>query len=202
MTLLLDTFTDTAGNDLATHTGESGHTWSVHVGSGTLVFTDANRVRLGNASTISYKNSYAPPSADYAVVGVIRCVTNLDNQTGILARVASGANTFVEFRINPGSGIWELYQRVAGSFTSISTAAVTPQANTDYTLKLAVSGTAVEGYVNGVAVVGGTTSIADAGLIGLRVSPNFGQNNNTGWQFDSLDVLAGRPRTFVAAMVG
>ena len=63
-----DSFTDTTGTSLASHTAASGTTWTHLAGGANAVITDANRVRRNGlvGYTIDYA-SQTPASADYSV---------------------------------------------------------------------------------------------------------------------------------------
>lgn len=91
-----DTCTDTAGTTFASHTGETGATWTLITdagGNGEVLISDANRIRCNsvgvNGSNAAYYPSGSPAGADYSVESDFRCVTN-NGIMGLLIR-ADGA---------------------------------------------------------------------------------------------------------------
>src|SRR3546814_9399686 len=64
-----DSFTDTAGTALASHTGETGASWTQHPSfAAGMTITDANRCRPSSSgSIIAYYASGVPAGADYEV---------------------------------------------------------------------------------------------------------------------------------------
>src|ERR1022692_1236936 len=64
-----DSFTDTAGTALTSHTGETGATWAKNGGfsGGSVIITDSNRIRSGVSGASVYYASGDPNLADYSV---------------------------------------------------------------------------------------------------------------------------------------
>lgn len=118
MAFVSDTFTDTAGTNLSSHTGETGASWTIHTdggGNGALLISDANRLRcsaLGvNTATALYYASGTPSGADYSVEADFVCLSAAA-RCGILLRYVdegSGANGdgyFLEYRQFFGWRLW------------------------------------------------------------------------------------------------
>src|SRR5690242_14262483 len=78
-----DTFsTGSSGDNLNTHTGETGATWTKNptvVGGSDMVLTDAGRVIPAGSTKGSYYASGTPASAEYDVQATVRRVTTLSD---------------------------------------------------------------------------------------------------------------------------
>jgi hypothetical protein len=135
-TFVNDTFTDTNLVALASHTGETGATWTLHpsYSSGTA-FIDANRVRPQDVN-VAYYASGVPGVADYYVEAPFFNASAIDTNTGICARMSTSADTMYYLRWN---GLeWQLYRDVAGVFTLLGTFAETFSVSSTRTVRLDV----------------------------------------------------------------
>lgn len=212
MAVVQDTFTDTAGTLLTSHTGEVGATWTNHpVFEATIQITDVNRIRPSTASTANGCLAYAsgvPSTADYSV-SVVVVAKSLDDLAGVRGRHDTTANTCYEAIYN-AVGIstqWRLAKRVAGAFTELGTFSQAISLDTAYTLKLEMIGTAIKLYVDDVERVsvtdGDVTAVGRAAVTfwGDDVTPS----NTVGIHLDSLTAdVAGvsRRQGLRAALMG
>src|SRR5438876_780537 len=112
-----DSFTDTAGTHLESHTGEVGATWTKHPNeSFDCVITNANRLRnnsSGNAS--AYYASGTPQSANHDITADLYCASNPTgtnfNSASLLGRLSTGAQTYYMARYeadNAPTAAWQL----------------------------------------------------------------------------------------------
>jgi len=173
MSFVNDTFTDTAGTLLQSHTGEAGATWAKHpnFSGGEAMISDANRVREGSTggSAAVYYASGSPASADYDVIGTVH-VTSAAGDGGVWGRMdPSGAGPSGYWaRYNFGTGNWELYSFSGGSPTLVGSFAQTLTVGNDYVVKLEMRGTAIKVYVDGVQRISvtdsGTSAAGKAGI--------------------------------------
>lgn len=94
-----------------------------------------------------------------------------DANAGIVFRVQD-ANNYYMYRINSSNQKLELYKSVNGQLTLVSGTAFAAQANQWYTIKAAVKGNAVKGYVDGVLKTEWTNPVTEltAGKIGFRTT--------------------------------
>ncbi|GLX70984.1 right-handed parallel beta-helix repeat-containing protein [Paenibacillus glycanilyticus] len=135
-------------------------TWSVAT-DGTQVYKQTN--------TSGEANAYAGDSSwdNYAVQADIKLNNQvIDTGSGILARYTD-SNNFYMLRLNL-SGKLQLYKRVAGTFTLLGESAENVTVGTSYTLKLAVNGSTVKGYLNGVEKISKADTSLSSGKIGAR----------------------------------
>src|SRR5208282_63314 len=89
-----DTFTDTAGTELAAHLPDSGGVWTLDsfYNTGDMVITNANRLRSNSANNALYRHSAVPPSADYDVACDVVSLTDVSG-TSVAGRVQAGLGT-------------------------------------------------------------------------------------------------------------
>ena len=85
---------------------------------------------------------------------------------GLLAR-ASGSTKFYRLALMPGNQV-QLQAVNGSSVTVIGGASRTVSTGTWYTLAIEVDGTSVRGTVDGTLVAAGTSSVSNAGRIGLQ----------------------------------
>lgn len=182
MAFVSDSFTDTDGTNLGSHTGETGATWTIHPSYSVHAKIQSNRA-YANGALRCYYASGTPASADYAVEGVIRRVTKTGN-AGIAGRVDTSANTMY-LVIWQGGANWELYKFVSGTGTQLGSGYNDdPADGTDRTVKLEMIGTAIKVYVDGTERISVTDSaITAAGRAGIRTNT---ATTTTGYHIDSL----------------
>lgn len=188
---LSDSFTDTAGTSLISHTPEAGGPWTMLAGSNTDFQIDNTAARLycPSQSNPSMAVGASPPSADYSVFVNLQ---NFDNLTGagIVARasLSSGLNGYLMRLANDFPGTrWQLFKYVSGTRTSLGTGTVGNLAGGTMTMELIVSGTTITGKINGSSVISVTdTSISAIGAPGVfQDGNNQGQSTGHHW----IDIL-------------
>lgn len=184
-----DSFTDTPGVALASHSPEVGGPWVKHpsYASGALVVSDANRARANNANPACYYLSAAPTTADYDVEAVIFVASNLSNIL-VAGRISTGADTMYAARYTLSGGVWQLVRIVAGVVTPIgATFAQALTATQLLTARLSMRGSTIKMFIDGVE----RASVVDAnitatGRAGLRVGSGTSPSNTTGYHYESL----------------
>lgn len=149
-TRTLDSFTDTAGTVLTSHTGETGATWTKTTGTGSVVVTAAGRLR-GNAT----QNVY------YYSSGV--CATDeMDVTADVVQRSAASASVSIYGRLNTTQATgyfaqrttnWSLRKIVNTSVTFLASFAQALTTDQVYALKLEVRAAAKKVYVDGVEIL-------------------------------------------------
>lgn len=179
MSFLTDTFTDTNGTAMTSHTSDSGATWS------NMNFLATNTAQISGNTMIgvgAYMSSATPASADYYVEGTLHIVANGSLDFDLIARAqgASGA-AFYELHYyygwgGSGTGGFHLRYYNGSAFSDLATLdyAVTSFTNgSDYTIRLKVSGTAISGYVTDVntpIITATDSTIATAGKPGISLA--------------------------------
>ncbi|TBL68354.1 family 16 glycoside hydrolase [Paenibacillus thalictri] len=136
-------------------------TWSVGTdGTKVLSQTDtgtSGRIFAGNAAW-----------SDYTVEARVKAnELPVNSASGILARATADYNNYYWLRLHQ-SGKVQLYKKVSGGTpVLLQETAQSVGAGTWNTLKLAVNGSAITGYVNGVQKIAVTDSSLTGGLIGV-----------------------------------
>jgi len=183
--------TGTDGDALTAHTPGTGSTWVKHAAAGGVATIKTNRV-CSDSGECDYYNDATPGSADYYTSADMVVITN-SIYSGLLVRMNTSATTWYGAGYDNGSGNWEMFKAVGGSFfgvtggTSVSSGG--PLTGT-YALKLEVSGTGatvtVVFSVNGVPTITGAD--ADANRITATGKAGFYSSSSTiaGYHFDNM----------------
>ena len=206
-----DSFTGTSGSALTSHTGELGATWAHQAGGADAQITDANRIRRSDAGilqpdyTIDYTTA-TPPSADYSVEADLVVRSNMTgDMAGVIGRHNTATNTFYMARWEQSDASWNLVKYTNGTVSYLNYAASQPAlvVNEAYRIRLEMTGTTLNLYVNGVLKVTTTdATITAAGKAGIMDGNNGGSSlavdktNTTGIHFDNFQVT---PSTYPRA---
>jgi len=179
-----DTFTDTAGTLLESHTGETGAAWTRNPSFSTAsaAITAAGRCR-GNAVNAVYYESGVPASADYDVEADLYVASNA-NLCGIIARQSTTAPTYYLLDYE-ASGSFRLYTVVNGATLNTTSYAMALTVGQTYHLRLAVRGSQVACFVNSQQIM----SVTDANISAAgRAGVFFGaaDTDSTGYQLDNF----------------
>lgn len=197
-----DTFTDTAGTTLSSHSAN----WIKHStsGSGNLVISDANRVRYSSSGSSEsfWYHAGTPASADYTVKADYVRKDGSNGAIFVTGRTSTSNTTYYGARYNyvSGAGNWELFKRIVGSFTQLgSGVSQTLTVDTAYEGKLKMVGSTIELFKegSGTASISVTdTSITAAGKAGLRAS-GYAGSDTTSLHIDnfSADDIVGSSAT-------
>lgn len=192
-----DTFTDTDGTALASHTADDGGTWTEHTsyGTGDAVISDANRARTTTANATCYYHSGTPLNANYSVQATIHQVSAAGSPA-ICGRIDTAANTMYFARYNNGGSSWELFKLVAGTPTQIDGGAVGQALSNGvgYVLKLEMIGDQLRVYVDGTLIIGPITNadITAAGKAGIRNNSTATNATARHWDnFSAVDISVG-----------
>jgi hypothetical protein len=201
---VVDSFTDTATTDLASHTGETGATWTNR--QGTCVISDANRVRSSVGSAY-YTASGSPTSFEYDLVAVVRCVTdNNDSRCGPMGRsdgadIATADFYWARMDVVSSDGV-ALLKFVAGAATSLGAYAFTLSNATDYTVLLSIRDGAKRVYIDNVERISSADNAVD-GSLGNLVGVRFDRSSSdtTALHIDSFSATdpAAAPSLYVNA---
>lgn len=198
-----DTFTDSAGTDLASHTPETG-SWTEHGPSaaGSLVI-NSNNVRVGaNAESVYYQA--APGTSEYDVEVTISPGTMTDFLlSGVAGRIDTAASTFYRacYTNVGGTNKFALEKVVAGAATTLGTFNATLSGST--TLKLQIRNAAKKVFINGTERISSAdnaiTATGRGGLYGSMTGfDGIGAGSGRGVLFDNFtvtDLSSGVSRT-------
>lgn len=193
-TFLNDTFTDTNGVALGSHTGETGATWTKHPASiyaSSAAAVQTNRIFASVGGTCFYASGI-PASADYEVTGTINIVSAANVDAVVCGRMSTSADTMYQVQIRRNAGTWtgKLFKGVAGVYTQLGSTytPATPTVGSDHTLKLGMVADQISGYYDGALVIGPVTdsAVTAAGRAGVLFS--FAVTSSTG--FHTGDITA------------
>ena len=182
-----DSFTDTAGTALESHTGETGATWAKNTtyNTGAAVITNANRVRGNAAANTVYYASGSPGSADYDVEADLY-VASLTNSVGVMGRLSTSAATYYNFTYSATSSQWQLLSVTAGTVNSTTTFSQTLTVGNTYRVRLSMRGSLITCYVNGTQIIQITDSHnASAGDAGVFLG-SAALSDSTGMHLDNF----------------
>lgn len=119
MLVVTDTFTDTDGTALSSHTGELGATWTNNVGGAVVA---SGRVRPSGSGSNMVRSSGTPATAEYDVVGLVVRVSDTTMSGGVCGRCStSGAVTGYLVQWSDDQAQWQMYLVNAGSFSLLGT---------------------------------------------------------------------------------
>lgn len=188
-TFFSDTFTDTAGTLLESHTPDTGTSWAkASPAPSSAVITASGRARIGGNTFGYYYANATPGSAEYDVTSDFYAAT-IVTDAGITGRNNTASQTMYRFRYRQGLTEWQLNKVVAGAVTNLATAGQTLTAGVTYALKLEIRDAAKKAYVDGVEVVSSTdNAITAADYAGLYLGGLTTADDTRGFQFDNYHV--------------
>jgi hypothetical protein len=180
-----DTFTDTAGVTLQSHTAQTGSPWTKHAASTTdAVITNGNRIRKNGSATFGslYYSSGIPASADYMVeADAFRASSSVaDDIIGIVGRLdtTNALGTYYSAVYDKTNGRWSLISMNNGVKSVLGSYTQTFSSGTTYHLSLDMSGSTIRLLVDGIQRVSATNAtITAAGRAGVTMG--FGGSNTT-----------------------
>lgn len=184
-----DSFTDTSGTVLSSHTPNIGGTWTKHGSyTGDMNISDANRLRMGSGTASRcFYNSTDPAGAEYDLECIDRVITAANNAFGMAGRIATGANTMYMMRYQQSTGNWQLYKIVTGTATLLGEFTQARTSSTESTVKLEIRDATKKVYIDGVERISSTdNAITAAGKAGFRDGSGVAGSNTTGIHLDSF----------------
>jgi hypothetical protein len=140
----------------------SGGTWSV--------ITDGSKVFNQSSATGEALAFAGSAWTNYTYSSKVK-LNNAYANAGILFRVTD-ANNYYMLRINNSTNALDLYKKVSGTLTLLSSVSFSSTINTWYDLKVKVTGNNILGSVNGTQLINytnGTTELS-TGKIGYRMA--------------------------------
>lgn len=155
-----DTFTDTNGTAIASHTPNVGGAWNV---SGAITIT-SNQLICGQfGSGHPYNSTTSMASADYEVLADVVWAGAADgnaDMAGVIGRFNTAASDYYFAYYNTTGAAWHLSKAISGSESSLGTSAMAYVQGQTHTLTLRMQGTTITMLVDGVSLV----SVTDTAL--------------------------------------
>ena len=202
MPFVSDTFTDTDGTNIVSHTGETGSTWTLKSSGANPLVVRSNRVVSEDTVAgrrLWYTAFGTPATANYDVDGTIYIASVTAGLEGwLMARAEVNAETgYVATRRSDG---WRLVKLVAGTYTSLGAWVNTPTVGATETVKLEIRENSQKLYIDGTLRISATDSVITAiGRVGVGAVGI--QSASTGFHIDSVSasdlVQVARPTTDV-----
>jgi hypothetical protein len=195
-----DTFTDTDNTALASHTGETGATWTLHpiTPTGGAQISNANRVHSNTANAAIFTASGTHGAAEYSVSCIVRMVTDLNDALGVIGRLASTTvgNGYTGYAYG---GIQFYLSRLdAGVETVLGFVNETYNTAQDYRLELHLANGTKRLFIDGVKkATSADNTYTAAGLIGLLYNLAAG-SDTTGSHIDNL--VASTPTNYATTI--
>lgn len=190
---LSDSFTGAAETAITGRSPEIGGSWVAQTGYSPATpsrIDGANRL-YSNSSVGVYRNSAAPPSANYAVEALFTWLSSLSgDNVGIAGRMQAGAETLYFVRYSRSSASWGLFKTVAGTTTQLGSSYSDSFTSGTRLVRLSMTGDQISVSIDGVTRIGPVTdgSITAAGHAGVRVA--IVQSPTTGIHIDSIEAVA------------
>ncbi|HXG72832.1 MAG TPA: hypothetical protein VNJ04_19730 [Gemmatimonadaceae bacterium] len=178
ITRVQDSFTDGAGTLLSAHTGEVGATWTLRSGdTGSMVITDANRVRNTSTALASYFASGALTTVDQDISVVYHFKSDVSQGVALLGRWNETTSYYrVNYVNNVTTPNFQLQKAVSGTITTLGTFNFTPAAGSDTIVLLQLRDATKKVFVNGAEAI---SSIDNAVTSGTRAGAQMQVGTST-----------------------
>lgn len=191
--ILYDTFTDSDGTSIASHTPDSGGSWSLHTGTAGAIHS--NRAH-GGTNFGYYFHSQAATSDGESVTASLKLLPP-NTTLGLLLRAnsTSGGNFYMAFWQPDSLGALSFWRKVNGSLSQIKTGASFTAVG-DHTMEFRVSGTgatvSLEVFFDGVSKDSYSDTagsrITTLGAAGFEVAA---ATSTTGYHIDTITATDG-----------
>lgn len=142
--------------------------WTTQYGTWTVTTDGSNRVfyKSGTDEGRAYRGDVT--WKDYAVEAKIKVDNfNGSNRAMLCGRYKDGNNYYAASLYNSNGGTLEIRKKVSGSSSTLKSTAFQLSTGTWYTVKLEMSGTTINVYVNGALKLTASDSSLSAGAVGL-----------------------------------
>jgi hypothetical protein len=156
--LFQDDFED--GNSTGWST--TGGTWNVLTDGATKVYSQSN---IMNEALSTAGSSWS----NYTYSAKMKLLNTYAN-AGLVFRYTD-ANNYYMFRLNHSTQSAELYKKVGGTLTLVSSSSFVNSINQWYSLKVTITGNQITGYIDNAQKISWTNSISEltSGSIGFRM---------------------------------
>jgi hypothetical protein len=196
--LLYDTFTDTNGTSLASHTMDVGAGWTIHSGTWTVQSNHAESAKT---------DGILCTAAGGASNGTLTCdVMPTDNASnaflaGLVFRYTDTSNFWL-VHLDSRLDVVTVFRNLAGSFTSQGTSTPTMTSGVAYAVSVVLNGTSIGVTINGGNAINVTSSShQSATRYGMRCGLTSGPATVGQWDNFLLDdgVAAGSGARYIGA---
>lgn len=171
-TFVSDTFTDTNGVVLTAHNSDIGMTWA-----GSVMTIQSNQVTFGTFGTAVCFSTRVPTSPDYSVQATIvfNGATRAASFGGVTAR-GSISSDYYRAMYDGDAEVWRLQKLASTVVTNLgSTFAMAYVQGASHTVKLTLTGTSLEVFIDGVSRITATDSThAGIGRAGIYLEDGAG----------------------------
>lgn len=155
-----DTFTDTNGTAIASHTPDVGGAWNTSGG----ITIQSNQLICGQFNSgHPYNSTTSMASADYEVLADVVWSVAADgnaDMAGVIGRFNTAASDYYCAYYNTTGASWHLSKFISGGETSLGTSAMTYVQGQTHALTLRMQGSTITMLVDGTSLV----SVTDATL--------------------------------------
>lgn len=188
-----DSFTDTAGTTLASHTGERAAAWTKFGGSASLVITDENRLRFAYAAGDTwaiYHTSAVPFGPDYDVRADFHVKSVRANQF-VRLHGRKSTSSYQGYAISYVGTAWELTRLDGGPATVLGSYAQTLAAGVTYRVILRMTGSRISVLIDDVErIVATDSTYTAANRGGVEIFDGVsGSDNTNGIHLDNFAIL-------------
>lgn len=210
----LDNFVEAVDTSLASHTPNTGTSWSVVFNDdATTVYEvvgglgEAQQANSIANTGVIYNANATYPSANYEVQMTLVSQTSAAASTYLIVRMTDVDNLYaVRLSAEAGTGTSQLYKKVTGIWTALGSTFTTPAAGS--VCKLQISGTTLKFFDDTVEVASATDSDLSAtgkgGLAGGGGAELVNANNdmNVGTNIDTYSITEVAAGTKLLTLLG
>src|SRR3990172_5345458 len=191
MAFVTDSFTEASDTTLASHTGETGATWTLRSTLTATVRGSTDRLEKteGTVGSVLYHASGTPAGVEYDVYANFTAVDiTKENQPGLTGRYSTSEATFYLTGVY-GTHNWDMWRVVAGSWTSIGSYTQTLVNGTTYAVHLQIRDAAKKLFINDIERISHSdNTITAANKAGLRFYMSAA-NEQGGWAMDNFSAV-------------
>lgn len=187
---VVDTFTDTTGTNLQSHTGETGATWATNPDYPSNVKVSSLGDLFCPSGVGVYYASGVPVTADYEIEAdlVVKSVAGSGGVMGRMNATSPVAFYWARYLTNK----WELYASTTNNATLIGQYSQTLNVGQTYNLRLRMVGSSIKVLIDDVERISVTSNtLTDKGLAGLAMASG-GATEATGIQivnYSATDIV-------------
>lgn len=164
-TIASDTFTDTNGTTLQSHTPSGGGTWTKSIGGAGVDIEIQSNQATPSGNNAWYYHSQDPTGVEYDCQFTIKQTGSTNYAIGLVGRCSTSAET--GYLYHPGGSFHYLYKVSGGSYTELGTYFASVAIND--VIKLEIKDATKRVFVNGTQRISSTNNDVTAkGKAGLR----------------------------------
>lgn len=180
---LLDSFADTDGTAVTSHTPDAGGSWTKHSSfSSGACDVRTNRARPGTSESVFYYSAAVSRASGITIGAIIRRVSaSTSGMYGGVCAVDTSAKTLYEIDMQT-TGIY-LGKYVAGTYSALGSYSFSPAADTSYVIEVTIDSGTVKVKVDGTQRI----SVSDSSVTPTRIGVYGGSNTTSaGFHIDAI----------------